>query len=390
MKARLGRLSLLVLTLMMVPVGAFASHEDINAYLISAWDMWDEPSLNVLIVPPVHGPLFGSNPTQEIGPANTYLEAVEDSIAAWHAAVQTFGSSELRKAFNVDVYVLGRDNVPAPVLSKPDILITTTEDTPIGLGVAIRPYPCIVNNSEVYGLANYADIFNINGQEYGHCLGANHVGLQGGIDPTSVQMHPEHDIMNGFYTHDIGADDTHLHCISNLDVLAIDFVFTRTNAGSIPVLHRDTEEMGVYADDYRTTCGADGMEADPEHPYPDPDPASSRITAPADRRPVARSKLAAISGQTSGLGASGTEVALMRRAGRKCVWWKASAKAFKPGDCQEIKWSKEIEGSSWEFSLGAPLAPGDYEVRSRAVGAEMGALEDEFEAGRNLISFTVR
>jgi hypothetical protein len=98
----------------------------------------------------------------------------------------------------------------------------------------------------------YADMFNVNAQEYGHCLGLQHVGSQGGADPTSEQKHPEHDVMNGFYADNVGAKGTHLHCVSNMDVKGLDFVFS--------VLTGTGYDYTVYmaVDKYRTTCGGSG------------------------------------------------------------------------------------------------------------------------------------
>jgi hypothetical protein len=96
-------------------------------------------------------------------------------------------------------------------------------------------------------------MFNVMGQEFGHCLGLSHVGSQGGVDPTSDLKHPEHDIMNGFYTHFIGDKGTHLHCISNLDILALEYVFTTTNPSPLPSGGPSrTTYMPVAA--YGTTC----------------------------------------------------------------------------------------------------------------------------------------
>lgn len=47
-----------------------------------------------------------------------------------------FGSPALRAAFEVNVYVLGRDQPPARALLGPAIIITTDEDAVLGLGWA--------------------------------------------------------------------------------------------------------------------------------------------------------------------------------------------------------------------------------------------------------------
>jgi hypothetical protein len=382
-----------LLAVLTVASSGQASHED-GYYEISAWDMWDQDQINVLVIPPEHGPIFSdggyldSKDQEQLTPFNTYLKAVEDSIAAWSAAAQTFGSAELRKAFNVNVFVLGRDVPSQEALSSPDIIITTTDFTPLGLGVAFRPYPCFVNNSQEIGLTNYADIFNINGQEYGHCLGVNHVGSQGGVDPTSHLQHPEHDIMNGFYTHDVGDPTTHLHCISNLDILALNWVFTHKNLGQIPVLHRDTGDLEMEVAHFRNTCGSEGLEPDSPVPFPGPETTVSRITSPQDGSTIKTDRLKSIAGIVEGKGASGVEITLVRQIGAKCLWFKPLRNAFRKGDCETPFWFTS-DGSQWQFELPDQLPEGIYEVRARAIDADMGVIEDSFEPGRNVISFTI-
>ena len=362
---------------------------------ISAWDMWDPGPLNVLIIPPAHGPLFGpggvlqSGDPGELTPFNTYLTAVEDSIAAWSVAVQTFGSADLRRSFQPHVYVLGRDVPPAEALSSPDIVITTNDETVLGLGYAFRPYPCFVNNSEAEGIASYADIFNINGQEYGHCLGVNHVGSQGGVDPTSPLQHPEHDIMNGFYTHDVGDETTHLHCISNLDVLALNYVFAHKNPGNIPVLNRETADLSMHVDNYRTTCGADGLDPSSRPPYPPAVRTSSGITSPSDGQGMKARKLVGLTGYIEGNGASHAELALVLEKGERCKWWNG-IDSFRFGDCEEPKWFPTTKGRDWTYTPPVLFPSGSYRLTARAVDADMGVIEEDFEQGRNLISFSLR
>lgn len=66
----------------------------------------------------------------------------------------------------------------------------------------------------------FEDMYNINGQEYGHCLGLEHV--EGG-PPGDDAL--EHDTLNGVYTHVPGSAGTHRHCVSNLNVLGLEQVF---------------------------------------------------------------------------------------------------------------------------------------------------------------------
>lgn len=239
---------------------ALADHEEDGIYEIPTSDVWTKSKLNVLIVPPEHGqlynhygPLGGLDPNEVTPFKNSYLRAIEDSIAEWKRGVKKFGSRRLRKALKIKTYVLGRDHVPADVVQSPDILLVTDENKGPVLGFAMYTKPCIVNNSRMFLRSfTYADMYNVNAQEFGHCLGLGHVGSQGGADPTSSQKHPEHDVMNGFYADSVGAQDTHLHCVSNLDVKGLEWTFS--------VLGGTRDDYTVYmpAEKYKTTCGGDG------------------------------------------------------------------------------------------------------------------------------------
>lgn len=237
---------------------ALADHED-GLYELPAQDDWTKGRLRVYIVPPSHGqlynssgPLAGGDPNEVTPFKNSYLRAIEDSIEEWNRGIREFGSKKLNQRFHADVYVLGRDTLPDQ--SSPDILVVTDENKGPILGFAMGIRPCIVNNSQMFIRSfNYADMYNVMGQEYGHCLGLGHVGSQGGVEPTSSQKHPEHDVMNGFYADSIGAADTHLHCVSNLDVKGLEYTFVQTLTGS-----GETQPVFMPVTKYRTTCGGDG------------------------------------------------------------------------------------------------------------------------------------
>lgn len=242
-----------------VPAVAFADHDD-GIYEIPAQDDWTKTRLTVYVVPPTHGqlynssggPLGGGDPNEVTPFQNSYLRAMEVSIEEWNRGIRMFGSKALKRRFQASVYVLGRDSLPDE--KEPDILVVTDENKGPVLGFAMDGSPCIVNNSQMFlSSFNYADMYNVMGQEYGHCLGLGHVGSQGGIEPTSEQKHPEHDVMNGFYADSIGAEGPHLHCVSNLDVKGLELTFVRTLTGS-----GESQPVFMTVDKYRTTCGGDG------------------------------------------------------------------------------------------------------------------------------------
>jgi hypothetical protein len=245
------------LLLGLLPATASADHED-GIYELPARDFWDKGDLTVWVMPPSHGQLYNSNgplgggDPNEVTPfENSYLRAMEASIEEWNRGIRMFGSEKLEDTFEAHVYVVGRDDLGQ---SEPDIVVVTDENKGPVLGFAMYSNPCVVNNSQMFTRSfNYADMYNVMGQEYGHCLALGHVGSQGGADPTSAQKHPEHDVMNGFYTHAIGADDTHLHCVSTLDVKGLEYVFVKTLTGS-----DESRPIFLPVSKYRTTCGGDG------------------------------------------------------------------------------------------------------------------------------------
>lgn len=254
------------LLLGVVVSSALADHDD-GIYELPAQDDWTKTELIVYVVPPSHGqlyngngPLGGADPNEVTPFENSYLRAIEDSIEEWNRGIRKFGSDALKKRFKARVYVLGRDDLPGQS-TMPDILVVTDENKGPVLGFAMRSKPCIVNNSQMFIRSfTYADMYNVMGQEYGHCLGLGHVGSQGGVEPTSAQKHPVHDVMNGFYADPIGSPDTHLHCVSNLDVKGLEYTFVETLRGS-----GETRPVFMRVPRYRTTCGGDGRPS-PEDP----------------------------------------------------------------------------------------------------------------------------
>ena len=258
--------ALVALLLGALSTSAFADHEEDGIFELPAQDDWDKARLTVYVMPPAHGqlyngngPLAGGDPDEVTPFQNSYLRAMEASIEEWNRGIRRFGSEKLKSAFRAFVYVVGRDELPEQ--GSPDILVVTDENKGPVLGFAMGGTPCIVNNSQMFTRSfTYADMYNVMGQEYGHCLGLGHVGSQGGVEPTSDQKHPVHDVMNGFYADTIGSPETHLHCVSNLDVKGLEYTFVHTLTGS-----GQTQPVFMPVKKYRTTCGGDGKPS-PETP----------------------------------------------------------------------------------------------------------------------------
>ena len=191
------------------------------------WFQWDRAELDILIVPPNHGqlynengPLGGEGPA-EVTPTNSYLKAIEASIDGYRQGLAHFGPRWLSEGVKLRSYVLGRDQVPQEALDEPEIVVVTDETKASVLGIAINLRPCIVNNSKMMTTSvTYADMYNIMGQEFGHCLGLDHVAGGSPGDPVLAL-----DLLNGTYPHQPGQKENPLHCLSNMNVAGLKVVF---------------------------------------------------------------------------------------------------------------------------------------------------------------------
>lgn len=208
-------------------LGAPAGAQD-NAYEQPNWFEWGESALDVIIVPPSHGQLFNGNGVLggseggagELTPFNSYLKAVEKAIADWDTAIATYGSKTLKARLATNVFVAGRDAIPANVLLDPEIVVLWDEEKAVILGISFSSRPCISDMSKSFIQSfTYADMYNVGGHEFGHCLGLDHT-LGPASDPRI-----EHDIMFATYMDSVGAAGNHLHCMSNLNVAGLEQSF---------------------------------------------------------------------------------------------------------------------------------------------------------------------
>lgn len=388
---------------------ARADHEGDGYYEIPALQQWAETQLNVLIVPPNHGQLFteetgvlNNGDPNELTPFNTYLEAIEAAIAAWDEAVQMLGPEWLKKAYDVDTYVLGRDTaIPPEALIDPDILVVTDESEGGILGTAFRTMPCVVRMSKIELISfTYADMYNVTAQEFGHCLGLQHVGSQGGVDPTSDVKHPEHDVMNGFYTHFVGFAGTHLHCISNLDVLGLEFVFSHANPSPLPSGGGGVT-IELASSMYGTTCEpppANWRAIAPnvttwstdEAPPDAKREVGSLIKSPTHAAELDRGSRVTVTGSAAAKDGAveRVDVAIAKARAGRCSWWQAPKRTFVPGTCSDPFWNTATGTESWALHLPKRLQPDSYFALSRATAPS--GTEEGFDAGRNRVDFEVR
>lgn len=198
---------------------------------------WEKGTLDILIVPPDHGQLVNGNGVlnngdpNELNPCtNSYVSAMRQSIADWDRAVATFGSAGLRGTLVTNDYLVGCEPVPDEALQEPEIVIVTDETKAVILGVAvsfrageprIEGVPCLVDNSKFFITSfTEVDMYNVGGQEYGHCLGLDHT--EGGPKgDTTLQD----DIMFATYEQNPGEAGNHRQCPSNLNVKGLERVF---------------------------------------------------------------------------------------------------------------------------------------------------------------------
>src|SRR5688572_6050866 len=121
---------------------------------------WTGTRLDVLVLPVAHGqvynvngPLGGEDPARETDPYdNSYMRAVMHSIGDVHRAIDLYGSEWLRERLVVNLYVVGRDEIPQAALADPDIVVTTDENKTVafGLAAAVGAPICVVLNSKFF------------------------------------------------------------------------------------------------------------------------------------------------------------------------------------------------------------------------------------------------
>lgn len=213
---------LLVVAVLLVPgVAADEPETSQESYTIPNSISWNQSELEVLIVPPTHGPLVGSGlqplPDGPEGalPTGTYLEATLLAIDNWEYTMEWFAQQkpdyEYLDEVTLNVQVLLVDEVTSADVLDPDILVVYPEHATVVLGVAvynpINAGPrCIASNTlwlTAESLNQY-DMYKLAGHEFGHCLGLGH------------PSQPRADIMaqGGYPNH-------HYRCPSTLDMMGL-------------------------------------------------------------------------------------------------------------------------------------------------------------------------
>lgn len=183
---------------------------------------WDQPVLNVLVVPPAHGPINSPDGAllpdgvEGATPWGTYFQATMDVIGDWLYArdryVEDYPEHAWLAGMGLDVRVAGQDDV---VSFSPDVVVAFTESMATVMGLAVwNGVRCVAVNSMIHPIQaytlTYADMYSLAGHEFGHCLGMDH--------PQDHQ--PLHDIMS-YEPWPYPAP----RCPSNLNLLAVASAF---------------------------------------------------------------------------------------------------------------------------------------------------------------------
>ncbi|MDQ3954025.1 MAG: matrixin family metalloprotease [Actinomycetota bacterium] len=239
-------MALVVVAATLVPAGTAAAAKS-NTYTQAIHESWSEYKLDVIVVPPPHGQIYNSNgplgggDPAEATPFNSYVAAVEDSVAQWDKVIDTKGPRWMRKT-SIKTYVVGRDEIPESVQQDPEAVIVYNEHQTFILGVTFSfsnmPAECLISNSMFFLQSfNYTDMYSVNLHEFGHCLGLEHTVAEN-KDATIT-----HEMMAPAYPHDPGAAGTHFHCISNLNLKGVQLAFAEAFGRPRPNVNTATVEM---------------------------------------------------------------------------------------------------------------------------------------------------
>lgn len=191
-----------------------------SAYELANFKEWNRQHLDILIIPPTHGPLAntpaGPLPNGADGalPHGAYIDATRHALEDWRYAIDRVAENDTRLAWFADVTwdvrVVGEDDVTPTDITQANIIKVYTATTYPVLGAATHnggSSDCIAYSTQwnTYGSMTYTDMYALAGHELLHCFGMNH----------PEDMDPIEDIMS-YESWPI----PELRCPSNLNVWA--------------------------------------------------------------------------------------------------------------------------------------------------------------------------
>lgn len=236
-----------VIVLLLVLSGTLTVASNEQPY-IPLWFKWNHADLQVIILPPYHGPI---NDPLKITDIEYYWNAMESVMVNWERARSLYVSETPEHIWlsniNVTWKTAYQNSISQTDVNNADVIIGSVETLGPILGVAGHPlHPlrnykeimdkvddkCFALNTMEYLTRNNTiyDYYNFGSHEFGHCLGLHHSTL-------------EHDLMYGVYTHQVGTTNVY-HCTSNLDVAGLTVSFG-------DALGHPTNETRVYVDNYK-------------------------------------------------------------------------------------------------------------------------------------------